>query len=90
MVAIFYPFSQFCEIIISLLSLQTQGKTAANLFQRGVEYGKYVGHRNIFFRTKIGGPKEKGMIILSIMIITMITTFMTSARPAARRTPPRI
>ena len=41
-VAIFYPFSQFCEITISLLSLQTQPNTAPNLFQRGVEYGKYV------------------------------------------------
>ena len=27
-VAIFYPFSQFCEINISLLSLQRQPKTA--------------------------------------------------------------
>ena len=42
MVAIFYPFSQFCEINISLLSLQTQPNTAPNLFQSGVEYGKYV------------------------------------------------
>ena len=41
MVAIFYPFSLFCEITISLLSLQTQPNTAPNLFQRGVEYGKY-------------------------------------------------
>ena len=41
-VAIFYPFSQFCEIGISLLSLQKQSNTAPNLFQRGVEYGKYV------------------------------------------------
>ena len=40
-VAIVYPFSQFCETNISLLSLQTQPKTAPNLFQRGVEYGKY-------------------------------------------------
>ena len=40
-VAIFYPFSQFCEVDISLLSLQTQPNTAPNLFQRGVEYGKY-------------------------------------------------
>ena len=40
-VAIFYPFSQFCEIIISLPSLQTQPNAAPNLFQRGVEYGKY-------------------------------------------------
>ena len=41
MVAIFYPFSLFCEIYISLLSLQKQPNTAPNLFQRGVEYGKY-------------------------------------------------
>ena len=40
-VAIFCPFSQFCEINVSLLSLQTQPNTAPNLFQRGVEYGKY-------------------------------------------------
>ena len=40
-VAIFYPFSQFCEINVSLLSLQNQPNTAPNLFQRGVEYGKY-------------------------------------------------
>ena len=43
-VAIFYPFSQFCEIDVSLLSLQKQPKTAPNLFQRGVEYGKYPDH----------------------------------------------
>ena len=41
MVAIFCPFGLFCEINISLLSLQTQPNTAPNLFQRGVEYGKY-------------------------------------------------
>ena len=40
-VAIFYPSSQFCEINISLLSLQKQPNTAPNVFQRGVEYGKY-------------------------------------------------
>ena len=34
-VAIFYPFGQFCEIDISLPSLQTQPNTAPNLFQRG-------------------------------------------------------
>ena len=45
-VAIFYPFSQFCEINISLLSLQTQPNTAPNLFQRGVEYGKYDNNNN--------------------------------------------
>ena len=42
-VAIFYSFSQFCEILyISLLSLQTQPNAAPNLFQREVEYGKYA------------------------------------------------
>ena len=41
-VAIFHPFSQFCEINVSLLSLQKEPNTAPNLFQRGVEYGKYV------------------------------------------------
>ena len=45
-VAIFYPFSQFCEINISLLSLQKQPNTAPNLFQREVEYGKYVHTRS--------------------------------------------
>ena len=39
--AIFYPFSQFCEIIIFLLSLQKQPNAAPILFQRGVECGKY-------------------------------------------------
>ena len=38
--AIFYPFGLFCEIDVSLLSLQTQPNTAPNLFQMGVEYGK--------------------------------------------------
>ena len=42
MVAIFCPFGLFCEINISLPSLQTQRNTAPNLFQRGVEYGKYA------------------------------------------------
>ena len=42
-VALFYPFSQFCEMNIFLLSLQTQPNTAPSLFQRGVEYGRYVG-----------------------------------------------
>ena len=41
-VAIFCTFSQFCEIGISLLSLQKQPKTAPNLYQRGLEDGKYV------------------------------------------------
>jgi len=39
--AIFYTFSQFCEIGVSLLSLQKQPKRAPNLFQRGVEYATY-------------------------------------------------
>ena len=39
--AIFYPFSQFCEIDVSLPSLNKKNKTAPNLFQRGVEYGEY-------------------------------------------------
>ena len=42
-VAIFYPFSQFCGINTSLLSLQKQPNTAQNIFQRRVEYGKYAG-----------------------------------------------
>ena len=41
MVAIFCPLCLFCEIVSSLLSLQKQPNTAPNLFQRGVEYGKY-------------------------------------------------
>ena len=40
-VAIFYPFSQFCEIDICLPSLEKQPKRAPNLFQRGGEYGKW-------------------------------------------------
>ena len=50
-VAIFYPFSQFCEVQISLLSLQKQPNTAPNLFQRRVEYGKYGGARKISNKT---------------------------------------
>ena len=41
-VTILYPFSQFYEINISLLSLQKLPNTAPNLFERGLEYGKYV------------------------------------------------
>ena len=50
-VAILYPFSQFCEINMSLLSLQTQQNTAPNLFQRGVEYGKYDIYVYIYIYT---------------------------------------
>ena len=50
-VAMFYPLSQFCEIIISLPSLQKEPSAAPNLFQRGVEYGKYglygITHRSM-------------------------------------------
>ena len=42
MLAIFCPFGLFCEIVSSLLSLHTQPNTAPNIFQRGVEYGKYA------------------------------------------------
>ena len=51
--AIFYPFSQFCEINISLLSLQKQPNTAPNLFQRGVEYGEYDRCVYIYIHTYI-------------------------------------
>ena len=46
--ATFYPFSQFREINISLLSLQNQPNTAPNLFQRGVEHGKYDNRNNSY------------------------------------------
>ena len=56
-VAIFYPFSQFCEINISLLSLQTQPNTAPNLFQRGVEYGKYgICYLGLEEQSHLGAP----------------------------------
>ena len=41
LVATFYPFSQFCEIGICPPSLEKQPKTARNLFQRRVKYGKW-------------------------------------------------
>ena len=66
MVAIFYPFGQFCEINISLLSLQKQPNTAPNLFQRGVEYVKYGGaaaarprHRRLSEAYKRGRIKKQ-------------------------------
>ena len=40
-VAIFYPFSQFCEIGISSLSLQKERKTDLSLFHGGVECAMY-------------------------------------------------
>ena len=64
--AIFYPFSQFCEIGTSSLSLQNQPKTAPNLFQRGVEYAVYGrcststrsrGNKTVKCRAQ-GGPQD--------------------------------
>ena len=60
MVAIFYPFGQFCEIYISLLSLQKQPNTAPNLFQRGVDYGKYVIIIILLFFLLLLGPRPRG------------------------------
>ena len=60
--AIFYSFSRFREINVSLLSLQNQPKTTPNLFQRGVEYGEY-------------DPPSRappGLIILMIIIIILL------------------
>ena len=42
-VAILYPFSRFCEIYVSLLSLEKHPTTAPNLFQSGVESGQFGG-----------------------------------------------
>ena len=71
-VAIFYPFSQFCEIIVSLLSLQKQPNAAPNLFQRGVEYGKYGKQGGIAIITTI----NRIAIITSINRMAIITTIM--------------
>ena len=68
-VAIFYPFSQFCEIDISLLSLQKQPNTAPNLFQRGVEYGKYALSCNILPGHT---PKPPKLLLLLLLIIIII------------------
>ena len=64
-VAIFYPFSQFCEIDISLLSLQTLPNTAPNLFQRGVEYGKYVGSSSFTTNTSIA-------VIVIVLVLVVL------------------
>ena len=74
-VAIFCPFSQFCEINVSLLSLQTQPNTAPNLFQRGVEYGKYGG---VVPDAPDAVPAQAAAItsiITSITTVTTVTTF---------------
>jgi len=69
-VATFYPFSQFCEIGISSLSLQKQPKTAPNLFQRGVEYATYVNQddalhpmRCLRWQRQERTPSEKGEVL---------------------------
>ena len=79
-VAIFYPFSQFCEISIFLLNLQKQSNTAPNLFQRGVEYGKYDGGPWRFpkaMRRQRAAP-DRGLtvIMIIIMIIIILMIFM--------------
>ena len=64
-VAIFYPFGQFCEINISLPSLQKQPDAAPNLFQRGVEYGKYDYYHIMISSSSI-------IIIIRFIIIVII------------------
>ncbi len=67
-VAIFYPFSQFCEIDICLPSLEKQPKRAPNLFQRGVEYGKWVSdNTSSMFKSFL-------VIVSSILITSIIST----------------
>ena len=80
-VAICYPFSQFCEINISPLSLQQQPKTAPYLFQRGVEYGKYAIINTIIIIIII----IIMCIIITTIIITIIITISRSRRPRPRR-----
>ena len=69
--AIFYPFSQFCEINMSLLSLQKQPNTAPNLFQRGVEYGKYV------ISIIISGSSSSSSMSISIIISIIISVIIS-------------
>ena len=70
MVAIFCPFSQFCEINSFLLSLQTQPNTAPNLFQRGVEYGKYAIVMLVTIVTIVYTLSLRIFVIVIIIIIT--------------------
>ena len=67
-VAIFYPSSQKCEIDISLLSLQTQPNAAKNIFQKGVEYGKYA--------ISSSSSSSSSIIITIIIIIIIMTTML--------------
>ena len=71
-VVIFYPLSQFCEIDVSLLSLPTQPNTAPNLFQRGVEYGKYEGGGRTGTLTDGIGTIVILVIIIVILIILVV------------------
>ena len=41
-ILLYYSFSQFFEMYISILSLQKESKTVLSLFQRGAEYGNRV------------------------------------------------
>ena len=75
MVAIFCPFGLFCEINISLLSLQTQPNTAPNLFQRGVEYGKYV--KTISYLAGAGRPRQARALHEHIMYYLHTATQIT-------------
>ena len=68
-VAIFYPFRQFREIHISLLSLQTQPNTAPNLFQRRVEYGKY-GDQATPFARRMAPPGTTARLHAWVQVLT--------------------
>jgi hypothetical protein len=75
--AIFYTFSQFCEIGTSSLSLQKEQKTDPSLFQRGVEYGRYdtpweenAGGRTSF-PTKLKANSDKLTIDICYLIDTI-------------------
>ena len=76
-VAIFYPFSQFCEINISLLSLQKEPNTAPNVFQRRVEYGKYVS------ATYVSEISYKSMIVrFPFQVMFFVSTECLKCRTA--------
>ena len=68
-VAIFYPFSQFCEIDISLLSLQKQPNTVPNLFQSGVEYGKYEGVS--FSQTPVWRSSSDSFSVIVVIVLVL-------------------
>ena len=96
-VAIFYPFSQLCEIIISLLSLRKQPNTAPNLFQRGLEYGKYESRRDLWDQQKpISGlnllvcasnTEGYGFVEFVISSSTVSTAFCQPLSPRSRPRP---